>query len=268
MMRIAAIQMSSSSNIRENAAKAREFLHIALEKGANVVAFPEIFLLATQKVGDELALAQTLRGVWVQTLQEWAAEEETWIVAGTLPMKTAGGKKTENTTLVLNPHGEITSRYRKIHLFDAKLASGKSIRESANTKAGSKAVTLRTPYGRWGLSICYDLRFPELYRALSDRGAEVLFAPSAFTVESGKAHWDVLTRARAIENLSYLVAPAQWGEVAGVPRYGHTRIVDPWGRVLAERPEGEGVVWADIDLEALQALRKRFPALSHRRRFR
>jgi nitrilase len=200
-------------------------------------------------------------------------------VAGSLPLLVPQGKTSErpssrktagpritNTCLVLSPEGEIHARYDKIHLFDASPGDGRTYQESRSIRAGKKVVVTETAWGNWGLSLCYDLRFPELYRRMADRDAHVLFVPSAFTAHTGKAHWDVLTRARAIENQAFVVAPAQTGTpIPGRNCHGHTRIIDPWGRILAERAAGEGVVWADLTTEALEKPRRELPALKNRR---
>lgn len=266
-MRIAAVQMNSTPDLPENLSQAHELLRQAVDRGADLVAFPENFSIFAKTADEIFAVAETLRGPTVQTLQEWAAEYEVWILGGTLPLKVAGKpRKVTNTSLLISPDGEITARYDKMHLFDAALAKDQPYQESKYVQPGKKVVTATLPLGKAGLSVCYDLRFPELYRRQSAQGARVLFAPSAFTLTTGQAHWDVLTRARAIENQCYLIAPAQTGSpYAGRQTYGHTRIVDPWGRTLAERPSGVGVVWADLQEERLETIRRELPALKHRR---
>jgi len=174
-----------------------------------------------------------------------------------------------NTSLLFDRNGELAARYRKIHLFDVDLPGQPPIRESFTYTPGEEVVTAQTEFGRAGLSICYDVRFPELYRALVTRGAEVLFVPSAFTAETGKDHWDVLIRARAIESQAFVVAPAQWG-TWGPPEqhrrcFGNSLAVDPWGRVVARAPDGVGVAFADLDLDEVRRVRERLPALRHRR---
>jgi predicted amidohydrolase len=240
-------------------ARAHSLLIEAVGQGAELIAFPENFLQPWDGKTLNPDQVQTTRGLFVESLQEWAVESDAWILAGSLFLKS--GKNVTNSSLLITPDGEIAARYDKIHLFDAQLENGNIYEESAQIQAGRKAVTAETPWGRVGLSICYDLRFPELYRELASQGAEVIFAPSSFTARTGAAHWDVLTRARAIENQCYVVAPATWS-----PRtYGHTRIVDPWGQVRAERPAGAGIVRVPLDLEKLRELRKSMPVLEHRR---
>ncbi len=271
MLRVAAVQMTSTPDVRENLAKARGFLEQALDRKADLIAFPENFTLMAPTARRLVEGAESLKGVVVQTLQEWAAENDIWILAGSVPLagKKAKGRKaakTTNTSLLISAEGDIVARYDKMHLFDVNVAGDQKYEESATVQAGRKPVVADTPWGKFGLSVCYDLRFPELYRRYSEAGCEVLFIPSAFTVPTGKAHWDVLTRARAVENLSYVVAPAQWGaNHPGRETYGHARVINPWGRVIAERPGGEGIVCADLNFEELAKMRRDLPALEHRR---
>ncbi len=267
-MRVAAIQMTSTPDRARNMTEAHGLLLEALEKNCDLVAFPEMFALLSDRREDYLRDAETLRGVTVATLQEWAAEYDIWVLGGSLPLKVAGDPKhVTNTSLLIAPDGEIRARYDKIHLFDASIAQDRSYQESKLFKPGKKVVTAEIQdFGSVGLSVCYDLRFPELYRKMAQKGVNAIFIPSAFTPITGKAHWDVLTRARAIENQAYVVAPAQVGQNhEGRSTYGHTRIVDPWGRVIAERPAGPGVVWADLNLEELARIRRDLPALANRR---
>ncbi len=262
--RVAAIQMSSGPDVDRNLGQARELLDEALRSDPNIVAFPENMLLFSDHAGDYAKHAQTARGGLVVILQEWSAEHDIWLLAGSLPFKAPGGK-IFNTSVLFSPEGDVYARYDKMHLFDVDVPGDRSYRESDDVVPGKKAVTTDTPWGKLGLSICYDLRFPELYRKLSSAGAHTLFVPAAFTAVTGKAHWDILTRARAVENQCFLVAPAQTGKpFAGRECHGHTRIVDPWGRIIAERPAGPGVVLADIDYGMLFDIRAKLPALAHR----
>jgi nitrilase len=189
-----------------------------------------------------------------------------WVLAGTIALS-GRGPKPYNSSILFAPDGTIAAVYRKMHLFDVQIPGRAEFRESARIARGAGPVTANTPLGTLGLSICYDLRFPELYRHLAMAGAAVLFVPSAFPPTRGKAHWTALLRARAIENLAYVVAPAQWGRHGGGrTTYGHTCIVDPWGRIVAERPRGTGVVLARIDPALVARVRRELPALSHTRR--
>src|SRR5690606_5499034 len=188
-----------------------------------------------------------------------------WLLAGSLPLKTKTSRVT-NTSILFSPEGDVHVRYDKMHLFDVDIPGEKEYRESKNVQPGKRTVVTETPWGTLGLSVCYDIRFPELYRKLADRGAHTIFIPAAFTATTGRAHWDVLTRARAIENQAYVVAPGQVGSpFEGRETHGHTRIVDPWGRIIAERPAGIGVVMADLDYGKLFEVRRNLPALQHRR---
>ena len=253
-MRVAAIQMTSGTNKSKNLAEAYRLFEEAMKRGCDLVSFPENFSLLTNDSDQFLAESETLKGVTVESLQEWAAEYDVWILGGSIPLKSAKDpKRVTNTSLLISSEGEIEARYDKIHLFDVFVKGDQSYEESKSVIPGKKVLTAETPWTKVGLSICYDLRFPELYRKHSEAGAELCFVPSAFTRPTGIAHWDVLTRARAIENLCYIVAPAQCGSpYPGRETHGFTRIVDPWGRVIAERASGPGVVWAPLDFEFLK----------------
>lgn len=268
----AAIQMNSSTDVAENLATARGLLEQAAAAGAVLAALPENFALMGQADTDKLAVAEVFdpsltRGPIQTWLRQTARELNLWIVAGTVPLKLEHETRVAPACLVVNAAGECVTRYDKIHLFDVDLPkAAESYRESATMAPGNEPVVVDTPIGRLGLAICYDVRFPELFRLLTAQGAEVLSLPAAFTVPTGRAHWDVLLRARAVENLCYVLAPAQVGlHRNGRETYGHSMIVHPWGEVLACRPEGAGLVTADIDLAQVADLRRRFPALAHRR---
>ena len=266
-MRIAAVQMTSTPERSRNLRAAHDLLLEALERKPQIVAFPENFSLLAEHSQEFVDQAETLKGMTVQILQEWAAEYEVYLLAGSLPLKAKGkpGKIT-NSSLFIAPNGEILAQYDKIHLFDADLTGDRAYQESKFVIPGKLPVIADTELGKFGMSICYDLRFPELYRAYAAEEVAVLFVPSAFTAVTGRAHWDVLTRARAIENQAYVIAPAQTGEpYPGRKTHGHTRIVDPWGRILAERPAGPGVVWAELRNEDLNRVRRDMPVLEHRR---
>ena len=258
--------MNSTPDRRHNLVEAYRLFQEAMDVGPNLIAFPENFTLFADDKDLLSEKSENLRGPTVEILQEWAAEHDIWLLAGSLPIKAGKTSKITNTSLLLTPEGDIHSRYDKMHLFDVDVSGDRSYRESASVNAGKKVVVADTAWGKFGLSICYDLRFPELYRAQAEKGATVLFIPSAFTAVTGKAHWDVLTRARAIENQAYVIAPAQTGSpYEGRMTHGHTRIIDPWGKVIAERPAGTGVVWADLNFEHLEKIRQDLPVLSHRK---
>lgn len=263
--RVAAIQMNSTPDVDQNIAQAKALLDEALRHDPNIVAFPENMLLFSDEAKDYVANAQTPRGQLIQILQEWAAEADVWLLAGSLPMK-GNAEKVYNTSILFSPEGDLYARYDKIHLFDVDVPGDRRYLESNHFLPGKKVTTADTPWGILGMSICYDIRFPELYRKLADQGAHSIFIPAAFTAVTGKAHWDILTRTRAVENQAYVIAPAQTGSpYPGRECHGHTRIVDPWGRVIAERPAGTGVVLADLDYGNLFEIRENLPALKHRR---
>jgi nitrilase len=266
-MRVAAIQMTATPDKSRNLTEAYRLFQEAIDRGSDLVAFPENFSILTDDGDQFLEESETLKGLTVETLQEWAAEYDVWILGGTIPLRMRNDpKKVTNTSLLVSNKGDIHARYDKIHLFDVQVSETQSYEESKYISAGKKVVTTDTPWTKVGLSVCYDLRFPELYRKQSELGAQLLFAPSAFTKPTGAAHWDVLTRARAIENLAYVVAPAQTGiSYPGRESYGYTRIVDPWGRVIAERTAGPGIVWAPLNFDRLEKIRKDFPVLESRK---
>ncbi len=266
--RVAAIQMNSGPDVERNLAQARGLLDEALRDDPNIVVFPENMLLFSNRSEDYHEHAQNSRsGRLIEILQEWSAEADIWLLAGSLPIKGPKGK-VFNASLFFSPEGEIHARYDKIHLFDVDVPGDQHYMESDDFAPGKKVVSSHTPWGTLGLSICYDIRFPELYRKLSRAGAHTLMIPSAFTATTGKAHWDILTRTRAVENQCFVVAPGQCGSpYPGRECHGHTRIVDPWGRVIAERPAGTGVVMADLDYGALFEIREKLPALKNRKIF-
>ncbi|GAB3676651.1 carbon-nitrogen hydrolase family protein [Salinisphaera aquimarina] len=274
--RIAAIQMSSRGEVAPNLARAGDLLADAAKRGARLAVLPENFALMGAHETDKLGVAEpdAAHGDDGDTpiqdfLSRAARDNGLWIVAGTIPIASPEPDRVYAACLVYNDQGERVGRYDKIHLFDVGLPdSREAYRESATFVAGETTpVVLDTPFGKLGLSVCYDLRFPELYRALSAAGAEIIVAPSAFTQTTGHAHWHVLARARAIENLATLVAPNQTGSHAsGRQTYGHSLIVDAWGQVQAEaKTTANEVVVADIDRNRLAELRSGFPCLSHRR---
>lgn len=265
-MKVAAVQMNSKGVKEQNVSTALQLVESAARDGAGLIALPELFSFLGRSE-DKLANAEPIPGPTTQRMAEAAARHRVWLLGGSILETGPEAGKCFNTSVLLSPDGRIVARYRKLHLFDAEIG-GKWLRESDVTLAGSEVVTAETDMGTVGLSICYDLRFPELYRALSQAGAQIIFAPSAFTMRTGKDHWHLLVRARAVENLCYVIAPAQVGiDAAGDEAYGHAMIVDPWGTVLAEAPDvAESVVVGEIALDYLAAVRDRLPALSHRRR--
>ncbi len=270
MIRAAAIQMASGSNIKANMAQADKQISQAVADGAELVVLPENFGMIGVQPTDVVAFReQAGHGVLQNFLAQQARKHAVVIVGGTLPMGTQDPNRFRNTLLVFNEQGEQVARYDKIHLFDVTLPeNGNRYCESDVIEPGDSVVVVDTGRVKLGLTICYDLRFPEMFRLLQEKGAEVIVVPAAFTAETGLAHWHTLLKARAIENLCYIVASAQGGyHVNGRETYGHSLIVDPWGKVLAERPAGAGYVISDLNLAYLRQIRERFPVLEHRRYF-
>ena len=266
-MKIAAIQMTSGPDVPANLAQAEALLAEAAQRGARLAALPENFSFMGLRDADKRAVAETDGEGPVQAfLAEVARRLKLWIVAGTTPLRSGADGRVAAASLVYDADGTRVARYDKIHLFDVDLPGrSESYRESANVAPGAEPKVLDTPVGRLGLSVCYDVRFPELYRHLGSAGAQLLSVPSAFTAPTGRAHWETLLRARAIENLCYVIAPAQSGiHPSGRETYGDSMIVDFWGRVLQRLPRGRGCAVAEVDLARQSAVREGFPALSHR----
>jgi len=260
--------MQSGDDVAENLEQAHGLLEEASTRGAALAVLPENFALMPKRSREKTAIAEQPGEGPIQTfLSETAERLGLWIVAGSLPLVSPDSRRTYGASLVFDPAGALNAVYRKIHLFDVDLADSKeSYRESRSMYPGDEVVVVPTALGKLGLSICYDLRFPELYRELVDAGATLLSVPAAFTATTGRAHWHTLLRARAIENLAYVIAPGQTGtHPDGRSTYGHSVIVDPWGNVLGELEEGSGVVVAPIDPERVERLRREFPALANRR---
>jgi nitrilase len=266
-VKVAALQMTSGPEVAANLDTAARLLAQAAAAGARVALLPENFSFMGRHDADKRAVAEPDGAGPVQDfLARSAAQLRLCIVGGTTPLASVPGERVAAACLVYDEHGRRLGRYDKIHLFDVDLPGrAESYRESANIAPGSRAVLVPTPAGLLGLSVCYDVRFPELFRQMAAAGAQWFTVPAAFTVPTGQAHWETLLRARAIENLCYVVAAAQWGRHAsGRDTYGDSLIVDYWGKVLQRRAEGEGLVVAELDLEAQAATRRNFPALSHR----
>jgi nitrilase len=265
--KVAAIQMASGPNVSANLLEAGRLVTEAAEAGAGLVVLPENFAFMGKTEEDKIALRERDgEGPLQEFLSGLARRLGIWVVGGTIPMEAIDVTKVRAACLVYNDQGERVARYDKIHLFDVHLIeTDEHYEESETIEAGDETTVLDTPFGRLGLAICYDLRFPEMFRRLLDDGMEILALPAAFTALTGKAHWDVLVRARAIENLCYVVASAQGGfHVNGRETYGHSMIVSPWGTVLSGLAGGAGSVVAPLDLDHLGATRRNFPALEHR----
>lgn len=267
MVRAAVIQMVSSADVDENLAQAAELLAEAAEDGAELAVLPENFPFMGMHEQDKVALGETDGDGPIQAfLAETARNHRIWIVGGTIPLQADSPEHVRAASLLYDDQGRRMARYDKIHLFDVEIDGDERYCESDSLEAGDEIVVVETPIARIGLSVCYDIRFPELYRNMHHRGVELITVPSAFTARTGRAHWEVLLRARAIENLCYVIAPNQGGTHAnGRETWGHSMIIDPWGQVQAEVDYGAGLACADLDLEQLGQLRQRFPALSHRR---
>ncbi len=263
---VAAVQMRSTNDRKRNLDTAEAFAAEAAGRGADLIAFPEN-VAEVRAEGSVGSPAEPLDGPTAVRFAAMAARHRAWILAGTIALRIPRSRKRHNASILFAPDGSVAAVYRKMHLFDVAIPGRAVFCESSIVVAGDTPVVAPTPLGVFGLSVCYDLRFPELYRQLALAGATVLFVPSAFTAYTGRAHWTALLRARAIENLAYVVAPAQWGlHHAGRRSYGHTSVIDPWGRVIAQRESGTGVVLARIDLTRVARLRRELPALTHVRR--
>jgi nitrilase len=266
--RVAAIQMSSGDSLDANLRQAARLLLEARSRDCVLAVLPENFAYVGKRDTDKLAIAESVgKGRVQEFLARTAARHAMWIVGGSLPLKTPETELCYGASCVFDADGRAVACYRKMHLFDVDLPDRhESYRESASMDPGDQPKTVDTAAGRLGLSICYDLRFPELYRRLVDEGAQLFSVPSAFTFATGTAHWHTLLRARAIENLAYVIAAGQHGtHPNGRTTFGHSLIVDPWGQVVAEQDSGDGVVVAEIDLSLSRRLREEFPVLRHRR---
>ena len=261
--RIAAIQMASGPNVKGNLQEAGRLIELAAASGARIVALPEYFAIMGMKDTDKVAVREKPGDGPIQAfLSETARKHGIWLIGGSAPLESSVPHKVRNSCLVYDKQGNQVARYDKIHLFNLALGE-ENYAEERTIEPGDKIVTVDSPYGRIGLSICYDLRFPELYRAMGD--VDIIVVPSAFTATTGKAHWEPLIRARAIENLAYVMAPAQGGyHVNGRETHGDSMIVDPWGVILDRLPRGSGVVVAGINPSYQKTIRKSLPALSHR----
>ncbi len=267
-MLAAAVQMASGPQVDANLLEAGRLVAQAAEAGARLVVLPENFAFLGARERDKLAVREAEGEGPIQAfLSQQAARHGIWLVGGTIPLATADPSRVRAACLLYGPDGKAVARYDKMHLFDVEVPdSGERYTESETIEPGDGPVVAETPLGRVGLAVCYDLRFPELFRAMVDRGMELLAVPSAFTAVTGRAHWELLVRARAVENQCHVIAAAQGGyHVDGRETHGDSMIVDPWGTVLGRLPRGAGIVVADLDPERTREIRGRFPALAHRR---
>ncbi len=266
-IRVAAVQMNSGIDVEANLVRARALLVEAASRGAQLAVLPENFALMAQRSAQRRAIAEEDgKGPIQKMLSDSARDLGLTLVGGTIPLKVPGEQRVAPASLVYGPDGQRIGRYDKIHLFDVNLPEAtESHRESAGMVPGREAGVFDTPAGRVGVAVCYDMRFPELFRRMSELAADYFVLSAAFTVPTGKAHWEVLVRARAIENLCHLVVSAQVGQHAnGRSTYGHSMVVDCWGGVLDELAEGEGIAIGDVDLARQARIRREFPALEHR----
>lgn len=268
MSKVAAIQMASGPNVGSNLIEAGRLISMAADAGAGLVVLPENFAIMGVSEYDKVKVREADgKGPIQDFLAEQARKHGVWLVGGTIPLVAHDADKISGACLLFNEQGHRVARYDKIHLFDVEVPeTGEKYIESETIEPGNHAQVVDTPFGRLGLAVCYDLRFPELFRKMVDQGMEILALPSAFTAITGSAHWETLLRARAIENLCYVIAAAQGGyHVGGRETYGHSMVVNPWGVVLDRLPSGSGFVVADLDMGYLRTTRRNFPVLAHRK---
>ena len=263
VFKVAAIQMASGPNVAANLDEAERLIDMAVAQGAKLVALPEYFPVMGMKETDKVAVCEAVgKGPIQRFLANQAKKHKVWLVGGSIPLEASVPNKVRNSCLVYDDKGKVVARYDKIHLFNLDLGN-EHYHEQETIEPGKAIVTVDTPFGKLGLSICYDLRFPELFRAMGD--VDIIVLPSAFTDTTGKAHWETLVRARAIENLAYVIAPAQGGyHLSGRETHGNSMIVDPWGVILDRLPRGSGIVIAGVNPAYQASLRKSLPALQHR----
>lgn len=267
MNEIAAIQMASGPNSTANLTEAARLIALAVEAGARMIVLPENFAHMGQDETEKLQIKEKEgEGPLQKFLSEQARNNQVWIIGGTIPLESRDQKRVRSACLVYNDRGEQVARYDKIHLFDVSIKeTGETYAESETIEAGDNLVVFDSPFGRVGLAICYDIRFPEMFRKMHEQQVEIIALPSAFTATTGKAHWEPLVRARAIENLCYVIAANQGGyHVSGRETHGHSMIVDPWGNIMDSINSGSGFVMARVDREQLQQIRRTFPTLAHR----
>ena len=261
---MAAVQMDSQADMEANLGKAEKMIAEAARRGANFISFPENVNYIGNAEGKK-ASAETVPGRTTDFFAGLAVRHGVWIHCGSYAEKIPGEESVANLSLVVDPMGKIVARYHKIHLYDVDITDGPSVKESAAVVPGKEIVTFDSDFGRMGLTICYDMRFPELYRILALRGARLIFVPANYTLFTGKDHWEVVLRARAIENQCFIVAPGQWGVKPSFQSYGRSMIIDPWGTVIAQAWDGEGICMAEIDMTRVDSIRRQLPSLPNRR---
>lgn len=265
--RVAAIQMVSGTDVDANLDEAARLISTAVSAGAEFVVLPENFaIMPTKDAGQLQVMERDGDGPIQEFLSAQAHQNHVWLVGGSIPLVSSQPSKVRAACLLFNDHGERVARYDKLHLFDVKLDNGEEYSESLTIEPGESVVVVDSPLGRLGLTICYDLRFPELFRQMLDQGAEIFSVPSAFTATTGKVHWEILLRARAIENLAYVIGAGQGGShSSGRETYGDSIVIDPWGKIINRLARGPGIVIADIDRLRLEKLRRSLPSIEHRR---
>lgn len=262
--------MCSSHLVAENLQMAAHFIEEAAKEGAQLIVLPENFAIMGLKDADKIKVKEIFGKGEIQTfLSQQAERHHVWLVGGTIPIASANEKKVRASSLVFNALGQTVARYDKIHLFDVTISATEAYKESDTVESGDEIVVVPTPFGELGLAVCYDLRFPELFRSLFNKGAEIFILPSAFTVKTGEAHWEPLTRSRAIENFCYLIGAAQGGiHSSGRKTYGNSLLIEPWGQIVAQKVGIEsGVIYTEIDLKKLYEIRKSIPTDQHQRIF-
>jgi len=267
-LKVGAVQMATGPNVSANLFEAERLVKEAAQGGAGLVVLPENFAFMGKRGEDQLPLReQDGDGPLQGFLSRVAQQNAIWLVGGTIPLISEDGGRVRAASLVFDASGERVARYDKMHLFDVCLPGvDECYQESATIEPGQTVTVMDSPFGRLGLAVCYDLRFPEFFRQMLDKGVEILAIPSAFTAITGKAHWEILVRARAIENLAYVVAAAQGGfHLNGRETHGHSMVVDPWGTVLAQVPRGAGFICCPLDREFQGSVRRNFPTIEHRR---
>jgi len=268
MTKVAAIQMASGPNVNANLIEAERLISMAAEAGAQLVVLPENFAIMGVSETDKVKIREADgQGPIQDFLAEQSAKHKLWLVGGTIPLEADVANKVRGACLLFDDQGQRVARYDKIHLFDVSLPeSDESYIESETIERGDQIKVVDTPFGRLGLAVCYDLRFPELFRQMLDQDVQIIVLPSAFTAITGNAHWEILVRARAVENLCYVIAAAQGGyHIGGRETYGDSMIVNPWGTVLDRLPNGSGFVVAELDMDYLESTRRNFPVLEHRK---
>ncbi|MEO5349357.1 MAG: carbon-nitrogen hydrolase family protein [Magnetococcus sp. YQC-3] len=268
-MLAAVIQLCSTADREENLREAEGWMLAAVQRGAELLVLPENFsFMGRTEEEKRRHWEDPVDGPSLAFLRAFAGRHGVWVVGGSIPLRVAGLERVTNTCFVVDGQGQVRARYDKIHLFDVDLGGEAPYRESDLVVPGERAVWVEMPFGRVGLSICYDLRFPELYRVLAGAGAVVMTVPAAFTQVTGGAHWEVLLRARAVENFAYVLAAGQGGRhEGGRVTYGHSMIVEPWGAIVAQCGEGPGIAVAELEMGYVERSRRRIPCLSHRKDF-